>query len=142
MLRDKIVVVMRGRYNAGVSLRGPKSGRLRLVIHYATRALAYNLVISVLGAAALFAVSLAAGDETQTMTEHAVRAMRIASVLGPILVVTGGYIVSVLAMRLFHHREFPFYFNRGLGQRHLSLGSWVVALIIAAILLAMRQLWV
>lgn len=116
-------------------------GRLGLIVHYTNRASLYNLTISLLGGAALYAISLATGDETLTLIEHAGRALRIATLLVPILVVSGGYLISSLAMRLFHYREQPFYFNRGLGPARLALASWVAALISASILLGARQLW-
>lgn len=116
-------------------------GRLGLIVHYTNRASLYNLTISLLGGAALFAISLATGEETQTLTEHAGRALRIASLLVPILAVSGGYLISSLAMRLFHYRELPFYFNRGLGPGRLALWSWAAALVMASLLLGARQIW-
>ena len=108
---------------------------------FARRCIIYNLVLSLLGASAFFAVSLASADAAQALSDSAGRAIRIAALMGAILVMTAGQALGLVSMRLFHGREFPYYRNAGLGEGALALGAWAVALVVGAIMLTAGMIW-
>lgn len=108
---------------------------------YARRALLYNLALSLLGTGALFAVVLSTSPSDQPVEEPALRAARIALVLGPLLVMTIGHGLAVLAMRYFHGRELPYFHNAGIAEAGLALYSWAAAVLLGAVLLAAGSLW-
>jgi hypothetical protein len=117
------------------------SAHIGLLWLFAHRCLIYNLALSILGSSALFAVSLATADVDVALSESAVRALRIAAIMGPILVMSAGQAMALVAMRLFHGRELPYYRNAGLGEGALALGSWLVALFAGATLLVAGLVW-
>ncbi len=108
---------------------------------YACRCFLYNAALTLLGTAALVAFVLATTPSDQSLEEPAERVVRIASVLGPILLMTGGHALAVLAMRLFHGRELPYYLNARVGELGLALFSWSLPVAAGVILLAARVLW-
>jgi hypothetical protein len=117
------------------------SAHVRLVWLFARRCIVYNLSLSLLGASALFAVSLASADAAQPLSEAAGRVLKVAAMMGAILVMTGGQLLGLVAMRLFHGRELPYYRNAGLGEGVLAVGAWVVALVVGAVLLIAGIIW-
>ena len=114
---------------------------LRLIWLYSRRCILYNFSLSLLGASALFAISLATSDGTQPLATMVDRAMRIAAMMGAILVMSGGQALGLVAMRLFHGKELPYYRNAGLGEGALAAGSWIVAFVVGAVLLAAGMIW-
>ena len=122
-------------------MQRPKRRRLWPVWLYARRCLLYNCALSLLGTGALFAFVLSTSNPEETLEEPVLRAARIASVLGPILIMTAGHTLGVLAMRYFHGREIPYYLNARIGEVGLGLVSWAVALAAGFVALASRLLW-
>ena len=117
------------------------SAHLGLLWLFARRCVIYNLALSTLGASALFAVSLASADAAQILSDSADRALRIAAIMGSILVMSAGQILALVAMRLFHGRELPYYRNAGLGEGALAIGAWLLALGVGAVLLIAGMTW-
>lgn len=117
------------------------SAHVRLLWLFGRRCIVYNLSLSLLGAGALFAVSLASADAAQPLSEPAGRVLKVAAMMGAILVMTGGQLLGLVAMRLFHGRELPYYRNAGLGEGVLAVGAWVVALVVGAVLLIAGIIW-
>jgi len=117
------------------------AAHVRLLWLYARRCLLYNGALSLLGASALFAVSLASADPEQVLGESAIRALHVAAVMCAVLVMTGGHLLAVVAMRLFHGRELPYYRNAGLGEGALAAAAWLVALLVGGVLLVAGLLW-
>ena len=107
--------------------------RLRLIVRYGLRALLYNIAVTLIGAVGIFAFRLAATDAS--LNEALESSVAVTVVLGPILLMTGGYLLSLAGMRLFHHREAPVYVNHGIGQGALGVGAWILALAAGALLL-------
>jgi len=108
---------------------------------FARRCIIYNLALSSLGASALFAVSLASAESQIALSESAGRSLRVAVVMAGILVMTGGQALGLVAMRLFHGLELPYYRNAGLGEGALGLAAWILALGVGAIVLAAGLAW-
>ncbi|MEE8441498.1 MAG: hypothetical protein V3S41_07245 [Spirochaetia bacterium] len=127
------------RYNGAMQHR--ISAHIRLLWLFARRCIIYNLALSLLGASALFAVSLASADATQPLLDSAGRVLRVAAMMGAILVMTVGQTLGLVAMRLFHGRELPYYRNAGLGEGVLAVGAWAVALVVGAVLLIAGMMW-
>ena len=117
------------------------SAHVGLLWLFARRCVAYNFALSLLGASALFAISLASADAALALSDSAGRALRVAAMMGAILVMTGGQILALVAMRLFHGKELPYYRNAGLGEDVLAAGSWAVALVVGAVLLIAGMMW-
>ena len=117
------------------------SAHVGLLWLFARRCIAYNIALSLLGASALFAISLASADAALALSDSAGRALRVAAMMGAILVMTGGQILALVAMRLFHGRELPYYRNAGLGEGVLAVGAWAVALVVGAALLIAGMMW-
>jgi hypothetical protein len=122
-------------------VRSLQRATLRPIWIYARRCLLYNLAVTVLGTAALFAFVLATLPEGQSISETARRAARVASILGPVLLMTAGHALAVLAMRLFHGRELPYYFNANIGEAGLALIAWLLAVPVGVILLLAGRVW-
>lgn len=114
---------------------------LRLIWLFARRCIGYNIALSLLGASALFAISLATAEADVPLAESASRALRISAIMGAVLVMTGGQALALVAMRLFHGRELPYYRNAGLGEGALAIGSWILALVVGLVLLAGGLVW-
>ena len=117
------------------------STHLGLLWLFARRCIFYNLALSLLGASALFAVSLASVDAGQALSDSAGRALKVAAIMGAILIMTAGQALGLVAMRLFHGRELPYYRNAGLGEGVLAAGAWVVALAVGTVLLIAGLMW-
>jgi hypothetical protein len=101
----------------------------------------YNLFLSVFGASAIFAFLLTTAEADQTLGEIAQRTLRIAWITGSILVMSGGQVLALVAMRLFHGREMPYYRSAGIGEGVLAAGSWVLALLVAIVLMIAGMIW-
>jgi hypothetical protein len=117
------------------------SAHIGLLWLFARRCIVYNLALSILGSSALFAVSLATADPDLAIADLAGRALRIAAVMGAILVMSAGQALALAAMRLFHGRELPYYRNAGLGEGALAIGAWVVVICAWAVLLVAGMIW-
>ena len=50
-------------------------------------------------------------------------------------------ILALVAMRLFHGKELPYYRNAGLGEDVLAAGSWAMALLVGGVLLVAGMMW-
>jgi hypothetical protein len=118
-----------------------RMARARLVWLFARRCLLYNVALSLLGAGAVFAVSLATAAPDLPLAETAQRALGIAAPMAAALVVTGGQALALIAMTLFHGRELPYYRNAGLGAPALALGSWAIAAVIGSVLFVLGLVW-
>lgn len=114
---------------------------LGLIWLFSRRCILYNLALSLLGGAALFAYSLLTTEPGNPMPDGVLRAARVAAIMAAVLVMTGGQALALVAMRLFHSRELPYYRNAGLGAGILSLASWFVALVAGGCLLAAGLIW-
>jgi hypothetical protein len=101
----------------------------------------YNIALSLLGSGAVFAVTLANGEPDADLSIVIARSLRIAVSMAAILIATAGQGLAVLAMRVFHGRELPYYRNGGMGEGMLAVGSWAVALVAGALLYIAGSLW-
>lgn len=117
------------------------SAHIGLLWLFARRCIFYNLALSLLGASALFAVTLTSADAGQVLSDSTGRALKVATIMGAILIMTAGHALGLVAMRLFHGRELPYYRNAGLGEGALAVGAWVVALAVGTVLLIAGLMW-
>lgn len=108
---------------------------------YARRCILYNISLSILGAGALFAVSLATTEGAGALRDTAIRSARIAWIMGALVIMTLGHLLALVAMRLFHGQELPYYRNAGLGEGALAMGAWVLAIFAGGVLLVGAFLW-
>lgn len=120
-------------------MRGTGPARIRLLWVFARRCILYNLALAVLGFVAVFAFVFAT-DENSESTQLVSRSVRIAVPMTAILIVSAAQVLALLAMRLFHGRELPYYRNAGIGEGYLVLGSWVMAGAVSAIVLLLAYL--
>ena len=117
------------------------SAHIALLWLFARRCIFYNLALSLLGASALLAVSTASADAGQVLSDSVGRGLRVATMMGAILIMSAGHVLGLVAMRLFHGRELPYYRNAGLSEGALAGGAWVVALAVGAVLLIAGLMW-
>lgn len=118
-----------------------RPARFRLLWVFGRRCLLYNIVLSLLGAGAVFVFNLVTNTDASDVLSPTRRSFDIAVPMTAILIGTVGHALALLAMRVFHHRELPYYRNGGIGEGFLSLGSWVMAVCFAALAYAAGSVW-
>jgi membrane protein YqaA with SNARE-associated domain len=114
--------------------------RLRPAVHFWLRVLVYDALLSLMAAASFVAASLLAVEPGDSLHPQSTIGIDRAAVLALVLLCSAGYGGGLLAVRLFHRRELPFYQNHALSFVALSFISFVLTAIVTA--LAAVIVWV
>ena len=100
--------------------------RLRLLLYYWRRVLAYGFTVSLLGGIALTAVGLATTDVAALTIDQMTSNLVAGVTVVPLLLAAVGHWPGVLLYRLFHGSEMPLFLNGGWGPNRLAFASWAL----------------